>query len=145
MRLDRSRISRLCQQFPVPDWYVSEPTVREAVEQRRQFNVNHTLSGNKVDFVVAKDDDWGRLQFEWRMEVGVLPDRTAYAVHPEDVILGKLQSYRDGRSEKHLRDIAGMLLASADRIDRECVTEWASSLNVLEEWLEITRRIDASQ
>ena len=79
------------------------------------------------------------------MEVEVLPDRTAYAVHPEDVILGKLQSYRDGRSEKHLRDIAGMLLASADRIDRECVTEWASSLNVLEEWLEITRRIDASQ
>jgi len=145
VRLDLSRASALCQQFPVPDWYVSEPTVRDAVQRRRQFNVIHTLSGNKVDFIVARDDDWGRLQFERRVKVGVLADRMGYTVHPEDVILGKLQFYRDGRSEKHLRDIAGMLLTSADRIDRARVAEWAATLNVLDEWLEITTRVDASQ
>lgn len=36
---------------------------------------------------------------------------------PEYVIVRKLEYYRDGGSEKHLRDIQGMLLHSSDQID----------------------------
>jgi hypothetical protein len=37
---------------------------------------------------------------------------------PEYVILRKLEFYREGGSEKHLRDIRSMLDASPDAIDR---------------------------
>ncbi|RPJ03448.1 MAG: hypothetical protein EHM31_00745 [Candidatus Aminicenantes bacterium] len=36
---------------------------------------------------------------------------------PEDVILKKMVFYRDGGSDKHLRDIAGILKISSDAID----------------------------
>ena len=37
---------------------------------------------------------------------------------PEYVIVRKLEFYREGGSEKHLRDIRAMLEASPDAIDR---------------------------
>lgn len=76
------------------------------------------------------------------LEVGILSDRLGFAAHPEDVILGKLQYYREDRSEKHLRDIAGMMLCSADRINRSHVAEWLEKLNVIDEWNELVRQVD---
>jgi hypothetical protein len=76
------------------------------------------------------------------LEVGILSDRLGFAAHPEDVILGKLQYYREDRSEKHLRDIARMILCSADRINRSHVAEWLEKLNVIDEWNELVRQVD---
>ncbi len=57
---------------------------------------------------------------------------------PENVILKKLLYYREGGSEKHLRDIAGVLLIQDKEIDQAYLTEWAKKLNVLQE-LELVR------
>ena len=69
--LPPERVSDLCRRYPPPDWYVSEPAARQAVRARRQFNVIHTLSGNKVDFLIARDDEWGRLQMSRRKQVEI--------------------------------------------------------------------------
>lgn len=53
---------------------------------------------------------------------------------PKDVILKKLEYYREGKSEKHLRDIAGVLKISGDEIDRAYIETWASRLGVREIW-----------
>lgn len=49
--------------------------------------------------------------------------------------------YREGQSDKHLRDIAGMLKVSGDIIDRDYVTKWAQELDVLDIWQAILRRV----
>jgi len=134
IRLDASMVDALCEKFPNPDWYVNAQTVRDAVARRKMFNVIHTLSANKVDFMIAKDSEWSTLQFNRRQLVGFLDDRAGYAAHPEDIILGKLQFYKQGQSEKHLRDIAGMLAVSGELIDVDRVTEWAEKLKVAAEW-----------
>jgi len=143
--LTPDRVHDLCRRFPGPDWYVSEPGAREAVRLRRPFNVIHTLSGNKIDFIVARDDAWGRLQMSRRQEVAVLAGRLGYAAHPEDVILGKLLYYKDGGSDKHLRDIAGILTISGQLVDRTCVRAWAETLNVADIWDELVRRLDEAE
>jgi hypothetical protein len=61
---------------------------------------------------------------------------------PEDVILKKLEFYREGGSEKHLRDIAGVLKVQGDKIDRRYIAGWASRLGVADIWEEIFRRLD---
>jgi hypothetical protein len=139
--LPPERVSDLCRRYPPPDWYVSEPAARQAVRARRQFNVIHTLSGNKVDFLIARDDEWGRLQMSRRQQVAVLAGRLGYAAHPEDVILGKLLYYKEGGSEKHLRDIAGILTVSGELVDRGRVRAWAEKLAVVDIWDEIVRRV----
>src|SRR4051794_32113644 len=124
--LPAAQIPALCAAFPVPDFYVSESAVREAVQRRFQFNVLHTTSGNKIDFLLPRDDEWGRTQLGRRQRVRLLPDREGFAARPEDVILGKLWYFAEGGSDKHLRDIAGILRVSGDVVDRDDVGRWAA-------------------
>lgn len=144
VQLDQSSVSMLNQLFPAPEWYISESAVLDAISRRTQFNVIHSLSGNKVDFIVAGESEWYKKQFERRMEVKLLPDRTGFSAHPEDVILGKLQFYRDGQSEKHLRDIAGILSVSGEQIDYAEIAKWAVKLNVIEQWQAVLDFFDKS-
>jgi hypothetical protein len=55
-----------------------------------------------------------------------------FTAHPEGFILGKLIYYQQGGSDKHLRDIAGMLRISRNEIDLERLRVWASKLGVAE-------------
>ena len=134
VRLSRSQVDKLCQEFPDHEYYVSPAAAREAVATGGQFNVIHTKSGNKIDFMIARDDAWGRSQLARRLRRAVLPDAEAYVAAPEDVILGKLWYYNEGGSDKHLRDIAAMLDVSADEIDRKYIDEWSARLDLSESW-----------
>jgi hypothetical protein len=53
---------------------------------------------------------------------------------PEYVIVRKLEYYREGGSEKHLRDIRSMLAVSKDQIDQAAVDEWVQRLGLAEQW-----------
>lgn len=53
---------------------------------------------------------------------------------PEDVILGKLIYYRDGGSEKHLRDINGILDISSSQIDLQYIEKQVKHLGVDDFW-----------
>lgn len=132
--LAEHQVPSLCAAFSDPDFYVSEPAAREAVRARRQFNVIHSRSGGKIDFMVVKDTPWGRAQISRRRQHSLLPGLTGYAASPEDVILGKLQYYREGESPKHLRDITSMLTISGDQIDRDDIARWTKELGVAEIW-----------
>lgn len=52
----------------------------------------------------------------------------------EYVIFRKLQYYREGRSEKHLRHIAEMLLVSHGQIDFEWLQQRIEQDGLLDEW-----------
>jgi uncharacterized protein with NRDE domain len=52
----------------------------------------------------------------------------------EYVILRKLEYYREGRSEKHLKDIAGMLEVSAAQVDMAWLEEQIAERQLQEAW-----------
>jgi len=54
----------------------------------------------------------------------------------EYVILRKLEYYSEGGSEKHLRDIAGILSVSSDRIDFGQLSEKIHEYSLEKEWEE---------
>jgi len=141
LQLQLDAVDRLCGAFPPPEFYVSCPAAREAVSTRGQFKVIHPASGNKIDFMIAKDDAWGRSQLARRGRKPILPDREACVAAPEDVILGKLWYYREGGSEKHLRDIAAMLQVSGELIDKAYIDRWAQELGFTEEWQAVLKRL----
>jgi hypothetical protein len=96
---------------------------------------------NDIDVVV----DLGRDQVEAFCAAFPAPDfcvsRDA-ALDAEDVILKKLEYYQEGGSEKHLRDIAGVLKIQGDKIDRQYVAEWAGRLGVAEVWELVVQRVE---
>lgn len=132
--LTQDSAKRLCEAFAGPEFYVSQSAAREAVAQHGQFNVIHPFSGNKIDFMVAHDDAWGRSQLARRIRKPILPDRETFVAAPEDVILAKLWYFKEGGSEKHLRDIAGMLRISPDEIDIPYIEHWVGELSLEDAW-----------
>ena len=124
----------MCARFPIDEFYVSEDAARAATSHGGQFNVIHPESGLKVDLIVAKSDplDAARLNRATRLPVADGGD--AMFSTPEDLILKKMDFYREGGSEKHLRDIASILKVSGERVDMGYIADWAARLGLGDIW-----------
>lgn len=143
VRLTAEGVDELLALFPQPAFYTSAESARRAVERGGQFNVIHPASGLKVDLIAAKMDAFDRSRFERGRRVTPGSDYEATFASPEDVILKKLQFYRAGKSEKHLRDCAGVLRITAG-VDRDYVTRWADELQVADLWQLVQERAAAA-
>jgi hypothetical protein len=128
------QVAALCRAFTQADCYVSETAAHEAVRQPGQFNVIHPATANKIDFLIAGRAPWTTAQLQRRRRVALFPDQEADLSAPEDVILGKLIYYQEGGSEKHLRDITGILKVSGRSLDWKYVDDFAGQLGVADIW-----------
>lgn len=135
-----AHVLALLEQFPLPEFYLSEDAVREAIQGRGQFNIIHPTSGLKIDVMLRKDAPYDRLEFERRQRQPLLPGKEAYFARPEDVIIYKMIYFRERRSDRHLRDVASMLRISGAEIDTRYVAEWAGRLGLSEIWEAVCRR-----
>lgn len=105
------------------------------------FNLIHPSSGNKVAFMMARTDLWGRHQMVNRRQVRITETISGIVSSPEDIILAKLLYYREGGSEKHLRDITGIIHAGRCQADRRYIDHWASELGVMDPWQLVLQRL----
>jgi hypothetical protein len=127
--------------FPENEFYLDTDSIREAIIRRSQFNIIHPETGMKVDVVIAKGDDFDISRFSRVKRLYVSESKSVDFASPEDVIIKKLEYFKQGRSEKHLRDITSMLKISSELIDRAYITSWAKRLTVSEIWEELQKRI----
>lgn len=130
-------IAKLRSAFPEDRFYVP-PTEMLLAEVRRgergMFNVIHQQGMLKADLFVAASDPlhhWAlkhrrREQLSSGLDVAVAP--------PEYVILRKLEYFRDGGREKHMRDIR-FILACTD-VDRRFIEVNVERLGLGAQWAE---------
>ena len=116
-----------------PEYYISLPSVIEANARQSSFNIIHTQYGFKVD-IFCKDGPFERSALERRITLQ-LPDepgRPIAVVSPEDVILFKLEWYRQGgeTSDRQWSDILGVIRVQANNLDNSYLDQWASQLKI---------------
>ena len=134
--LDREHIARLPEVFPPAEFYCPPTEVIEleaAREQRGHFNIIHHETGFKADVYLHGRDPlhaWGLARAR---QLGV-EGQLFVVAPPEYVILRKLEYYREGGSEKHLRDIRSMLDTSPDAINRTELEKQISARGLQEAW-----------
>jgi hypothetical protein len=138
-RLTQRSLAELLARLPPDEFYHSASAAREALATRTQFNVIHIPTAYKIDFFVAGVSNRA---VDGAESGEVLPGLIAQVSPPEDVILSKLDYYRMAESPKHLRDIAGMLQVSGDRIDRDRIRAEAGARGTLHIWEAIIERVD---
>jgi len=135
-------IESFCKEFPAPEYYLSRAAVESAVRRRFQFNIIHPSSGFKVDCILAGSDAFDQEQLQRAVQV---PQKEgAYAVRfasAEDVIIKKMEYFRLGQSEKHLRDISGILKTQGEQIDHAYIQMWAERKGLTEIWNAILVRL----
>ena len=95
-----------------------------------------------MEVIVPADTDFNRSRFARALRVKPAADFEASFASIEDVIIKKMEYYREGGSEKHLRDITGVLKISGDRVDRAYISAWASKMGLDSIWAAILNRVN---
>ena len=130
----------VCAAFPDSDFYSDPLMAVEAVRRHGMFNIIHAAGNLKIDVMVADDTPFNRSRFARKRRVWFYESLEAFISAPEDVILSKLVFYKEGRSEKHTRDIASMVKISWDLLDTQYLAGWSLILCVQDIWRSILEK-----
>lgn len=136
LHLQRGQIDRLIELFPAEEFYVPPPEVL-AVEiargSRGHFNLVYFETGFRADVYLRSGDPldaWtlghvNRVQQQGEM-FSVAP--------PEAVIIRKLEYFREGGSDKHVRDIRTILDVYGNLAHRDQMGKWIVERGLSREW-----------
>ena len=127
-------VEGLMAAFPEEEFYISKDAIRDAVRYQTQFNVIHPASGMKIDIIIRKKTPFNDSRFSRVRSIKTGENFETNFAAPEDIILMKMQYYRDGGSEKHLRDISGILKISDPEIDKDYIDRWSEKLSLVDIW-----------
>ena len=136
LALKQSDTARIGELFPLEEFYCppEEIILQEVLRaQRGHFNLIHHQSGFKADVYLANRDPLHRWALSARRMVEV-DGEPVYVAPLEYVIVRKLEFFREGGSEKHLRDIESMLRVSGELLREDVLRRWMIARGVEETW-----------
>jgi hypothetical protein len=136
LELPDKKIDYFINKFPLEEFYCPPQEIIQIEigrPGRGHFNLIHHQTGFKADIYLSGKDD---------LHAWALSNRNSFEIEGHDywlapieyVILRKLEYYREGESEKHLRDIKGILEISGDRIDFEFLKSKINTMKLETEW-----------
>jgi hypothetical protein len=137
--LSERDVQRLAAVFPTPDFYFPPiETVLGEVrrDQQGDFNIIHTATGFNADMYLGGRDGLNAWGFRMRRQIQ-FENETVILAPPEYVVVRKLEYYREGGSEKHLRDIRSILTISKARLDLPALQEWVGRLGLESQWRKV--------
>ncbi len=136
----------LSQKFPLPRYYADPEMIKNFVEMGIMFNIIDSSEGIKADLVPLKREPDYQAAFDRRIRETFTDENDepfeAWVAQPTDIIIGKLQAWNEGRSNKHPDDIFAILYFclrgfSNHQVDIEEVAEQAARIGpeTLDMWL----------
>lgn len=128
-------IKALISAFPIEDFYLPPEEVLLAEiqrESRGHFNIIHQHSALRADCYLPGKSPLAHWELVNRRKLEG-PFGGGWFAPPEAVIVNKLLFYREGKSQKHLEDIAAILDAGSVP-NRSDLLRWISELALEAEW-----------
>lgn len=114
VNMEETDIQALSAAFPLPRYYADPYQMRNAIEIGSSFNIIDSTLGEKADLFPLTMEFRYKPAFEKRIRQTVdMPGKAPFSVwaaRPEDVILGKLMAWTEGRSDRHPADIYEMMV-----------------------------------
>jgi hypothetical protein len=138
--IDKKHIKPLLTCFPPDEFYLSEDAVLDAILHNYQFNIIHPASGLKIDVMICKRDDFDISRFARIKKINPVEYVSLNCTSPEDIIIMKMRYYKEGNSEKHIRDIISILKISGEVIDKNYIENWVDKFELMDIWEEIISR-----
>jgi hypothetical protein len=124
------------QLFAQPEYYCPPiEVISDEIQNRGQFNLLHVSSGLKIDVIIKKSTSFDTSRFSRVIRTELWEGFSANLASPEDVIIKKLEYFRVGGSEKHIRDIRGII--SNTPTDGAYLQNWIAKLHLQNEWSKI--------
>ncbi len=146
VEINPNQIDALRKVFPDDLFYVPPKELLLISIQRTErgsFNIIHHETGFKADvYLVGRDafQKWG-LAHARSVKVG---ESSIAIAPPEYVIARKLEYFREGRSEKHVRDIVGVLRKMPEITSSKELLNRIEALRLNKEWMSVLEQIPNS-
>ena len=150
--LDSAACDALALHFPPPRYYADPVQMRDSIWHGIMFNIIDGSQGVKADLVpLSREPEYQtafKRRIRRRVHDGDGKPLDIWCARPEDIIVGKLMAWQEGRSAKHPSDIYAVLnfvlsgLADME-FDAEYVSRRAMSIgtDALRLWLAILDRV----
>src|SRR5262249_8677231 len=141
VELPSRKVAEFCDAFPPPDFHVDPQTAMEAARGPGQFDIKYVAEGVKADIIVFSDTPFNESRLARARRIELPGSGSVIVSAPEDVILKKLQFFKIGESEKHLRDIASIYKTRGDQLDIAYLDKWCLRIAVAKEWRMMKERL----
>lgn len=110
------------------DFYIEMESVKNAIRDKQMFNIIHNEAIVKIDFIIRKETEYRKIEFERRHSI-ILEGLRVYITSPEDLIISKLYWAKDNLSEIQIRDVVNLMNTIPD-IDKEYIANWVQKLGI---------------
>jgi hypothetical protein len=128
VELKEEHIHALVAAYQPPRYYADPEQMRESIRLGIMFNIIDTDRGEKADLLPLSMASRYRQAFTRRVrqtvDVPGLEPLEVWCARPEDVILGKLQAWDEGRSRRHETDVFEMMLFIYAHVDPTLSSEF---------------------
>lgn len=108
---------------------IDKNQVKNAIEKKEMLDIFDAESGVKIDFWMVKSD-FDKSKFGRSFGIKINKQKVML-IACEDLILTKLLWCKKIRSERHLRDCAGIWKIQKDKINIKYLNSWAKKLAVV--------------
>jgi hypothetical protein len=136
LELSVSGAEPLCGLFPAEEFYcppVESMRTEILRPERGHFNLIHHNSGFKADIYLRGRNELHRWALDHAIK-STIDNHDVWFAPPEYVIVRKLEYYREGHSQKHLRDIRSMLAISGPQLKHDVLLQKIADLGLESEW-----------
>ena len=109
------------------NYYLNKNVAREETKKRGMFNIIDFETGLKIDFILRKDTEYRKHEFQRRKKTKI-QDYSVWIVSPEDLTISKFEWIQQLKSEKQILDIKNLL--ANPEIDKKYIKNWCNKLNL---------------
>ncbi len=115
--------------------YIDEEDVKQAVSEKRMFNVIYHSTAFKVDFAVMDEtSSYAKEGFSRRKKLE-FTGQPLWVISPEDLILSKLRWMQSaGGSERQLQDCRSIMELNKGVLDLKYMEKWAPTIGIEKEY-----------
>ena len=115
------------------EYYAEVDTALEALRHRSMFNLIDLVYGWKIDLMIRKSRPFSLEEFARRKQVN-LHGVSLFLCSAEDAILSKLEWAKLSQSRRQIEDVAAMIEARWDALDRSYLERWIAALDQTTGW-----------
>jgi len=134
--LHEKEVDKFVKAFPPKEFYCPpEEIIRTELkrEVRGHFNLIHHETGFKADIYFAGKEELHLWALKNKQQIDLV-GITINVAPPEYVIIKKLEFFKEGRAQKHLIDIQGILLNSKDIINFALLNDMINGMGLNDVW-----------
>lgn len=135
VELPPDAVPHFCKAFA--DLYVDEVGAVEAARRHGSFNIIAPEAGLKIDVYCAGRSPTEQLRLERARNEQVRDGLRANFSSPEDCVLSKMEFFRIGGSQKHVRDIFGIIDVQRANLDTAYIDRQADQLGLSDIWVDL--------